>query len=164
MKHALSLSLASLALLLVPSFAWFAGCSSGSGGADGGADHALPDAYAEGPSSCPPSVKAADPCEPIAPDKVFCAPTCDGGVGGCFCVEDPKTSKGVWKCQMDNCGVKCAPDDDACTLEGSTFAETGPIPDTFVPPDTGNEAGEAGDAAQDATKSEAASSDAHPGG
>jgi hypothetical protein len=163
MKPALMVSLASLALLVVPSFVWFAGCSGGSGGADGGNDHALPDVYEEGPSSCPPSVKAGGPCEPIAPDKVFCAPTCDGGTGGCFCVEDPSTQKGVWKCETVDCGVKCAPDNDACTLEGSTFADSGPLPDTFVLPDTGAEAGEAGDGASDA-KGEAATSDVRSGG
>jgi hypothetical protein len=58
--------------------------------------------------------------------------------------------------------MTCAPDDDACALEGSTFADTGPIPDSFVPPDTGAEGGPA-DAPSDAPKSDATVNDAHPG-
>jgi len=155
MNRALRLSIASVALLGVTSPAWFGGCSSPSSTSPDAGDDllVLPDVGQDSPSSCPPDVKAGGSCEPIAPDKVYCAPSCEGGTGGCYCVSDPKLSKGVWMCTADNCGAPCAPDSDGCVLEGG-LVDSGPIPDTFVPPDVG---AEAGDGPADAT------AEAHPG-
>lgn len=168
MKRALSLSLVSLAVVLLPPFVGSAACSGGSETPDGGDDAPLgyPDGPEEGPSSCPPTVVSGHECEPIAPSKAYCAAECgEGGTGGCYCVKDPMTSRGVWKCEMVNCGPTCAPDSDACALEGSTFADVGPVPDSFVPPDTGSEtsggdAGEAVDAPPDAPKVDSTVTDA----
>jgi hypothetical protein len=147
MRRALSLSLASLALLFVPSLAWFSGCTSDDAAdADGGdASDDLspmrPDAGVDtGLGYCDDDVYTGGPCEPIEPDKTYCAPECEGGSGGCSCIQDPKvsTTKGIWSCVAATCTGKpaCAPADDDCDLEGGGFVDTGPIPDTFVPPDT----------------------------
>jgi hypothetical protein len=151
MRRALSLSLASVALLFVPSVAWFSGCT-GDGAGDGpeaGDDLSpmRPDVgFDTGLGAfCNPDVYSGGPCEPVEPDKTFCAAPCEGGTGGCTCIQDPKSSggTGIWSCVAPSCEQKCAPSDDDCVLDGSTFVDTGPIPDTFVAPDSPMDAGDA---------------------
>ena len=161
MRLALALSLASASALLVPLFASFSACTSAAPASDGGEDLTPlhEDAFDDSPAFCNASVVNGKSCSPIAPDKVFCA-MCEAG--GCYCVFDPKTKSGVWKCTVDDsCIPTCAPDSDACALDGGSFVDTGPIPDSFVLPDAGVDA--TVDAAPDATPKDAGAFDANAG-
>jgi hypothetical protein len=114
----------------------FTGCSSNDspGGGEGGeASSAVEDPSDEGPDYCDLDAffrvdGNGGACSPIAP-ATTCFMECEGG-GGCSCVAGPKGT-GIWRCQVDtSCMPKCAPENPHCVLDGSLFADAGPIPDT----------------------------------
>jgi hypothetical protein len=115
-----------------------AGCSGDDGdGGDGGEASTGADASEEGPNYCDLDAYFraggnGGACAPIAPEKP-CFVQCEAG-GGCSCVEGPEGT-GIWRCDVDrSCIPKCAPDDPDCGLDGSTFADTGPIPEASDEP------------------------------
>ncbi len=141
MHRPLSLVLGTFGLLCFATPGVVGGCSSPGNSSDAGEEVGapLPDAYEEGPNYCDYEkfIKgggAGSPCSPIAPNDT-CFMNCEAG-GGCSCVAGPKGT-GIWKCEPDPCMPMCAPESDGCVLDGSMFVDTGPLPDSFVPPDAG---------------------------
>jgi hypothetical protein len=152
-KRALALSLGASSLVAFGALYSFAGCSPGTSeapeaGAEEGID-AVQDPFEEGPDYCDFDAFTkgggnGSACSPIAPDK-GCFILCEASTG-CSCVRGPKGT-GVWQCQAgDPCMPTCAPMDPDCGLDGSTFFDTGPVPEASV---DAADAADAGDAATD---------------
>jgi hypothetical protein len=138
MRSGLLLALAGLGVGFLPSLFGFVGCSGDdSNGGDGGeASSGVEDPSEEGPDYCDFDAffrvdGNGGACSPIAPNKP-CFVECEAG--GCYCVAGPEGT-GIWQCQVDtSCLPKCAPDDLDCSLDGSTFDDTGPIPEAAAEP------------------------------